>query len=62
MKNRWVIFGIGFWTLISPWLLGFSAISLAKWSAVIVGTGLVLMMLWDKPAESNAGTKVDESK
>lgn len=60
MKNLWTILGLGFWTLISPWLLGFSAISLAKWSAVIVGTILILMMLWEMFGESHSEKKVDE--
>jgi hypothetical protein len=37
---------IGIWILISPWLFGFSDISLAKWSNVILGLLLIIMNVW----------------
>jgi len=37
---------IGIWILISPWLLGFSSFSLARWSNVIVGAVTAILGLW----------------
>ncbi len=37
---------LGLWILVSPWLLGFSGISLAKWNAVIMGLLLILLNIW----------------
>ena len=43
MAKQWVFFGIGVWIIISPWILGFSEISLAKWSNVLLGIVLVII-------------------
>ncbi len=37
---------LGFWILVSPWLLGFSGASPMKWSNVILGTTILLVNLW----------------
>jgi hypothetical protein len=42
----WIQLIVGIWILISPWLLGFSSISVAKWSNVAAGLILVLIALW----------------
>jgi hypothetical protein len=50
MRNErihWFQFGIGIWILVSPWLLGFSDIVLAKWSNIIFGLALAAMGIWD---------------
>ena len=46
MVKQWVQFTIGFWIMISPWLFGFSEISLAKWSNVIFGLIIILVNIW----------------
>ena len=46
MVSNWVELVLGFWILVSPWLLGFSSISVMKWSNLIVGSVLVLMNVW----------------
>lgn len=43
MAKPWVQLVIGIWIMVSPWLLGFSEISLAKWSNVIFGLILIIM-------------------
>ena len=48
MKNSlWVGFIAGVWLIISPWILGYSGISLAKWNAVLVGLILVIVFAWE---------------
>jgi hypothetical protein len=46
MKREWAGLILGAWILVSPWLLGFSALGLMKWSNVLVGLVLVLMNAW----------------
>ena len=46
MVPQWIAGIIGLWILLSPWLLGFSAVSIAKWSNVILGLVLVIMNAW----------------
>ncbi len=36
----------GIWMMITPWVLGFSSISPAKWNSLIVGLVLVLLNIW----------------
>lgn len=43
MKGYWTEFTIGIIMIASPWVLGFSDISLAKWCNVLVGLVLVLI-------------------
>lgn len=46
------LMGLGLWILVSPWILGFSDISLMRWSNVLIGTAIFLISVWkvfDKP-------------
>lgn len=36
----------GMWLIISPWALGYSAISLMKWNNLIIGALLVILNFW----------------
>ncbi len=36
----------GIWAIISPWVLGYSSISTAKWNSLIVGLVAVLLNIW----------------
>jgi hypothetical protein len=38
--------GLGVWTLVSPWVLGFSDISIMRWSNVVVGVALIITSAW----------------
>lgn len=55
MEREKIQAGLGLWLIISPWLLGFSSISVMKWGNVIVGTAIFLINIWaifgpkDKP-------------
>jgi hypothetical protein len=47
MKNlNWVQLVLGLWVLVSPYILGFSDISTALWSNVIVGIAIMISALW----------------
>jgi len=37
---------LGIWILLSPWLLGFSSISIMTWSNLIVGIIIILINVW----------------
>jgi len=45
MAKKWIVFAIGIWIMISPWLLGFSEIELAKWSNVLLGLALAILSI-----------------
>ncbi len=51
------LFGLvlGVWIMISPWILGFSSITLMKWSNLIVGLVLVLINAWVIFGKNSAG-------
>ncbi|MBI3589557.1 MAG: SPW repeat protein [Candidatus Liptonbacteria bacterium] len=46
MRNEKIQMALGFWLILSPWLLGFSSVSVMKWSNVIIGTAIFLINLW----------------
>jgi hypothetical protein len=63
MIEKWTEFGIGIMMIISPWVLGFSDISLAKWCNVLIGLLLVLVSAWvlfGEPAQ--AAPAMEESQ
>ena len=37
---------LGIWILLSPWLLGFSSISIMTWSNLIAGIIIILINVW----------------
>jgi hypothetical protein len=46
MARNWTEFVIGIIMILSPWVLGFSEISLARWCNVLIGLVLTLMSAW----------------
>lgn len=42
----YIQFIIGIWLVASPWLLGYSSISLMKWNSLIIGAFLVILNIW----------------
>ena len=55
MIKQWAVFVVGLALIISPWILGFSDISLAKWCNVLMGLVLALASAWaifGKPPET----------
>ena len=43
---EWVIFVLGAWVLISPWVLGFTASAALIWTSVIAGTLVIVLASW----------------
>ena len=46
MISSWFQLALGAWITLSPWLLGFSSITVMKWSNLLVGLLLVLINVW----------------
>jgi hypothetical protein len=46
VKEHWTEVIVGAFVLISPWLLGFSDITLARWGNVVCGLTLILVGIW----------------
>ncbi|MFH1193068.1 MAG: SPW repeat protein [Candidatus Jorgensenbacteria bacterium] len=42
----WVLVGLGVWVLISPWVLGFSALNLARWNNALMGLVIIILAFW----------------
>jgi hypothetical protein len=47
VTKNWSQLIIGMLLLISPWILGFSDISLARWCNVLFGLILILTSFWE---------------
>ncbi|HEY5220711.1 MAG TPA: SPW repeat protein [Candidatus Paceibacterota bacterium] len=63
MAENWTEFVIGIIMIASPWVLGFSDISLAKWCNVLIGLLLILMSAWTRFGGSEGVVPVtDESQ
>ncbi len=45
--NQWSLIILGGWSLLSPWILGFSDINLAAWNSILIGALVVLFALWN---------------
>ncbi len=43
---KWIVFLLGLWVLVSPWILGFSTYTLAMWSNVVAGVLIIITALW----------------
>lgn len=42
----WLVAVAGLWEVVSPFILGYSAITVAMWNAIIVGVVLILLAAW----------------
>lgn len=62
MIGKWTQFVIGIIMIISPWVLGFSDVSLAKWCNVLIGLVLVIMNAWIIFGEAPMPVSAEESK
>lgn len=48
----WLVAVAGLWEAVSPFLLGYSAIRVAMWNAIIVGVILILLAAWAALSEN----------
>lgn len=46
MWQLWVSFVIGLWMIVSPYLLGFSDVSLATWNNILAGLIVAVLTYW----------------
>ncbi|MEK7212453.1 MAG: SPW repeat protein [Patescibacteria group bacterium] len=46
MSRQWLEAVLGLWLMLSPWVLGFSGISVMMWSNLIAGMAVFLIALW----------------
>ena len=44
--EEWTSVAMGVWLMVSPWILGFSAVTMAMWNAVAVGLIVAVLALW----------------
>ncbi len=42
----WISFIVGLWLIVSPFVLGFSILTIAMWDAVIVGIVNAVLSIW----------------
>ncbi|OGZ53377.1 MAG: hypothetical protein A3B25_02035 [Candidatus Ryanbacteria bacterium RIFCSPLOWO2_01_FULL_48_26] len=62
MLENWVMVVVGIWAMISPWVLGFSSISVAKWDSLIIGLIVMLSNVWVIFGSADAETDGVEPK
>jgi hypothetical protein len=53
--EEWANVALGVWLVISPWILGFSALDAATWNAVIVGLVVATLALWELGTDKDLG-------
>jgi hypothetical protein len=46
VSSRWWELALGVWVMLSPWLLGFSGISVMMWGNLLAGLAIVLVNIW----------------
>lgn len=44
--NNVVLIVLGVWLIISPWLLGYSALNLPSWNSILMGVLVIIFSLW----------------
>lgn len=44
--EEWIDVALGAWLVISPWVLAFTAMTMLKWDAVIVGLAVLALSGW----------------
>jgi hypothetical protein len=44
--EEWVTLILGAWLLVSPWFLGFNAVSLLTWNTVLIGIVVTVCAAW----------------
>jgi SPW repeat len=45
--HDWVNGVLGVWLVVSPWILGFAALTAALWNHVVVGVLIVVLAAWE---------------
>jgi hypothetical protein len=55
--EEWVNAALGAWLIVSPFLLGFSAIGAALWNQLIVGLVVLVLAAWAAMAETDGAIR-----
>ena len=53
--KEWANVVFGAWLVVSPWVLGFSALQVATLNAVIVGVGVAALAIWALGTDRDIG-------
>lgn len=53
--EEWLSVALGAWLVASPWILGFSGLFTAMWSAVIIGSAVAVLALWALGTDKDIG-------
>lgn len=53
--QEWANVVLGVWLVVSPWMVGFSALVPAMWNAVIVGAVIAVLALWALATDKDIG-------
>lgn len=53
--EEWAGIAFGVWLIASPWLLGFTAVPVALWSAVGIGAVVAVLALWALGTDRDIG-------
>jgi hypothetical protein len=53
--QEWANVVLGIWLAISPWVLGFTALSAVMWNAVVVGLLVAVFALWAVATDKKIG-------
>ncbi|MDI6820696.1 MAG: SPW repeat protein [Patescibacteria group bacterium] len=46
-RQHWIIVVLSIWLLVSPWILGFSALNLVVWNNVAISFLIIILIFWD---------------
>lgn len=55
--EEWVVAVLGVWVAIAPWVLGFTAVTSAVWSHVILGILIAVIAAWSGWSIRHGGTQ-----
>jgi hypothetical protein len=51
--EEWVSVALGAWLIVSPWVLGFSAVNAALLSHVLIGFAAIILAIWSSVEHSS---------
>ena len=58
-SNRlsWIVALFGLWELLSPFILGYTGVTVAVWDAVILGVVVIVLALWSALSNSTGSER-----
>lgn len=55
--EEWLNVLFGAWLVVSPWILGFTGVAAAMWTAIIVGLAVLILAIWSAQTEHRLVTR-----